>query len=347
MPRLNEETGLKECSKCHEHKLPEMFYTNKFNVDGLHLQCKECSKNYTHPNAGSVKVKEKRCSSCKITKDISNFTKCSKATDGHNAQCKDCSAEYKKSLKYNKNLDILYKKCASCKETKSILEFNSNLKSKDGYTYSCRYCFNSRGIKYDRDAEVLFKTCSCCNTIKPAIDFYSDKSSKDGMSYHCAECVKERTKRILSTDEGKTTSKNSYSKRMSEPLYASKIRIRKSISSIFVRNKLKKKSKTYEILNCDYIHFKEYIENLFSGDMSWDNFGDIHLDHIIPISMANDESEIIRLNHYTNLQPLWKIDNLEKNNKIIPEMIESHFENYPDSPAYKFYLDNIKGQNND
>ena len=41
-----------------------------------------------------------------------------------------------------------------------------------------------------------------------------------------------------------------------------------------------------------------------------------HLDHIIPISWAKDEDEVIKLNHYKNLQPLWAEDNLLKNNKF-------------------------------
>ena len=46
--------------------------------------------------------------------------------------------------------------------------------------------------------------------------------------------------------------------------------------------------------------------------MNWDNYGLYNgeldygwdLDHIIPISSAKTEEDIIRLNHYTNLQPL-------------------------------------------
>ena len=45
--------------------------------------------------------------------------------------------------------------------------------------------------------------------------------------------------------------------------------------------------------------------------------GEWHIDHIIPISLAKDENEMVKLNHYTNLQPLWEIDNLMKSNKII------------------------------
>ena len=49
--------------------------------------------------------------------------------------------------------------------------------------------------------------------------------------------------------------------------------------------------------------------------MSWENQGKWHLDHIIPISSAKTEEDVIRLNHYTNFQPLWAEDNFKKGKK--------------------------------
>ena len=51
--------------------------------------------------------------------------------------------------------------------------------------------------------------------------------------------------------------------------------------------------------------------------MSWDNRIEWHLDHIIPISLATTEEEIIKLNHYTNFQPLWAEENIRKGNKVL------------------------------
>jgi len=53
--------------------------------------------------------------------------------------------------------------------------------------------------------------------------------------------------------------------------------------------------------------------------MSWENYGrnGWHVDHIIPLSSAKTEEEIYKLCHYTNLQPLWEVDNIKKGNKII------------------------------
>lgn len=77
-----------------------------------------------------------------------------------------------------------------------------------------------------------------------------------------------------------------------------------------IRNSLKckglsKNKKSIEILGCDIKFFKEYIESKFKDDMNWLNYGVVwDIDHKIPLSSAVNEDDVIRLNHYTNLQPL-------------------------------------------
>jgi len=53
--------------------------------------------------------------------------------------------------------------------------------------------------------------------------------------------------------------------------------------------------------------------------MNWSNntMHGWHIDHIIPLSTAKTEQDIIKLCHYTNHQPLWAKDNLSKGNKTL------------------------------
>jgi hypothetical protein len=76
--------------------------------------------------------------------------------------------------------------------------------------------------------------------------------------------------------------------------------------------------------NADYVigipwdDFVSYIEKQFVDGMSWENYGHNgwHIDHIIPSSTATTYKKMIKLNHYTNLQPMWGKDNMSKGNKI-------------------------------
>lgn len=77
-----------------------------------------------------------------------------------------------------------------------------------------------------------------------------------------------------------------------------------------------KKSLTHEILGCSYSEFKTHIESQFIDGMSWDNRSEWHIDHKIPVSSAKTEEELIALNHYSNLQPLWALDNMKKGAKM-------------------------------
>jgi hypothetical protein len=92
-------------------------------------------------------------------------------------------------------------------------------------------------------------------------------------------------------------------------------------------NYVKRDSESYtkwakEYLGCGKKQFIEYIENLFTEGMSWENHGEWHLDHVFPCSKidASDEEQVKKCFHYSNLQPLWGIDNLRKSDKIISQL---------------------------
>jgi len=97
-----------------------------------------------------------------------------------------------------------------------------------------------------------------------------------------------------------------------DKLFHLEIIIRNSIRSTFRNKNHRKSSKTVEILGCSFEDFKIYLESKFEDWMTWENRGLYNgelnygwdIDHIIPASSAETEEDIIRLNHYTNLQPL-------------------------------------------
>jgi hypothetical protein len=97
-----------------------------------------------------------------------------------------------------------------------------------------------------------------------------------------------------------------------EPIFRLRDNIRGLILQSFKKNGYSKKSKTMEIIGCSFDELKRHLESKFKEGMSWDNRGEWHIDHIIPLALGATEEEVIALNHYTNLQPLWAKDNLSK-----------------------------------
>ena len=88
-----------------------------------------------------------------------------------------------------------------------------------------------------------------------------------------------------------------------------------------IRRALKGASKsksTMALLGCSLEDFKSRLEKQFIEGMTWDNYGEWHIDHKIPCSKFNfaEENEQKKCFHYSNLQPLWRTDNLQKHAKL-------------------------------
>jgi hypothetical protein len=84
-----------------------------------------------------------------------------------------------------------------------------------------------------------------------------------------------------------------------------------------------KSKQTIELLGCSVDDLKVYLESKFKDGMSWDNYGKNgwHVDHITPCARydLSDPEQQKQCFHYTNLQPLWAIENFVKNKYTIIE----------------------------
>jgi 5-methylcytosine-specific restriction endonuclease McrA len=76
--------------------------------------------------------------------------------------------------------------------------------------------------------------------------------------------------------------------------------------------------KTNELLGCSYAEARQWIETKFKRGMGWHNTGRWEIDHIIPIAAFDLENptHILRVNHYSNLQPLWRKENRDKRDQL-------------------------------
>ena len=94
--------------------------------------------------------------------------------------------------------------------------------------------------------------------------------------------------------------------------------VRKQVYRTFQNSNLHKINHSIEYLGCDTKTLKEHFKKKMTDEMTFEN---IHIDHIKPVSKFNldDEEDILKCCHFTNLQPLLVKDNLELNNKWTDE----------------------------
>lgn len=212
--------------------------------------------------------------------------------------------------------------CSRCNENKSIENFCKRKNSKDGYHGVCKKCRNSdkkiyRDNKVYTDEEISIRRESGRKnyiTNKEIILIrckkYRDNNKEAAKEYKKMYYYKNREKLVkYSTDFNLNRMKN-------DTLYKFSSNIRNLIKNSIRSKGYRKNTKTEQILGIDIPSFFKYIESKFEPWMNWDNYGDFDgnigkelnhswsIDHKIPIHTAKDEDEIIRLNHYTNLQPL-------------------------------------------
>lgn len=195
---------------------------------------------------------------------------------------------------------LFMKKCKKCFEIKEFNFFYKNKQQKDGYRNDCKECVKKRSLKWainnkEKRKDYLYK--------------YNKENYKE---------IKIKRKEYFKNwnlQNRKYYAEYRVSLRKNNPLEKIKHNLRnRTLAAFKCKNWIKGKG-TELLLGGDYKKVKKHIEDLFSKEMNWDNYGLWHIDHIIPLSSAKTEKEMIELCNYKNLQPLWAKDNLSKGSK--------------------------------
>ena len=101
-----------------------------------------------------------------------------------------------------------------------------------------------------------------------------------------------------------------------DPVYRIKERLRSYLSRS-IKGVIQKNSKTERIVGTSFKNLVSYLEKQFKPGMTLSNYGKWHIDHIKPISKFDltKAGELEKCFHYTNLQPMWAVDNIRKSNR--------------------------------
>jgi len=225
----------------------------------------------------------KECFRCKILKNESDFHKDKNRSDGLFSYCKNCVLE--KQKKYNAENRLKIKEYRKVYNKKNAVIIAENIKE-----------------YYTKNKSVILTQCRDYRELNP-------------------KKIKDRQKKYYENNKEEIIKKTSEYRNIrlkTDSLFRLKKIIRTRVTNSIKIKGYTKKSKTFEILGCDYEFFRNYIETQFKKGMTWNN---IHLDHIKPLSTAKTEKEVLELNHYTNFQPLFAKDNLKKSNKLIEKQL--------------------------
>lgn len=106
-----------------------------------------------------------------------------------------------------------------------------------------------------------------------------------------------------------------------DPLYKLVANFRTAIYTVLKENNMDKYGHYFDILRYSPEELVVHLENQFTDGMEWENYGEWHVDHRIPITSFNfqeiGDNEFLRCWGLDNLQPMWGIENIIKSNKII------------------------------
>jgi hypothetical protein len=275
----------------------------------------------------------KQCSKCLEYKSLDSFADCKKAADGKQWNCRDCKSLYKKQHKehiakqqkeyreINKDT-IRQKNKIRYHDQSQILKIKNaeyRLKNKAKISQKEK---ERRANNWEKIREINKKSrLKHREKIQAKSKEYRIKNKDKIKQYLRRPEVIARIKanKIKNKDKINANKRhNEKLKRTINPSYKLITNQRTRITGILKNHKT---TKTLDLLGCSAQFLRAYLENKFQEGMSWENYGKAgwHVDHIIPCSSFDltDPEQQKRCFHYTNLQPLWAVDNLKKSNKIL------------------------------
>jgi len=207
----------------------------------------------------------------------------------------------------------MIKLCPRCNKEKDLAEFNKDKSRIDGLVNWCKECKKKYHKNYYKLNDEKLKERS--------------KNQRKQNPNYIAEYMKGWRKRNINyfknlTSEQKnkrrTYMRNYFKNRRTNDINFKLSGDLRARFHLALRDN-QKSGTTIKLLGCSIAFLKNHIEVQFKEGMDWNNHSlqGWHIDHIRPLTSFNlsKKSEQFKACHYTNLQPLWAKDNLEKGNK--------------------------------
>lgn len=261
----------------------------------------------------------KVCSACKVEKPLTEFYKTSvPKCKGYKYSCKSCESERnKKSREKHKERVSQKAKEYRAANREKLLDAKrkwdiENREHVVNYTKEYR----------EKNIDILREKSRVRSRNIP-----KDKKREADAKYRQKHLEKLRE---FDRQRNKTPERREYIKanRLKKLESRPELRVIESMRSrvrvVLKEYQTAKVKSSMKLFGCDPLFLRQWIESQFEPNMTWDNYGEWHVDHVIPVSAFNmlDKQHQELCFHYRNLQPMWGAENTKKSNKIDEETIE-------------------------
>lgn len=230
----------------------------------------------------------KACTKCKIHKPLSEFHNCKSTSDGKFSACKECRNTYNREKSREIGHDVLSRRAI---ERKGKEEYKKQ--SRDYYL---------------RNKEATIKRNNEWRKRNP-------EARKKEYSRNKAAAIERSRKWVKENPEKRKQVARDYAKRFyNDPENRPVIISRKLLSRVLSLTGKRKNTKTEKELGYTHAELKAHLERNFLEGMSWENHGEWHVDHVIPVSEMVSLGVTCpkKINALKNLLPVWASDNLKK-----------------------------------
>jgi hypothetical protein len=214
--------------------------------------------------------------------------------------------------------------CRICKDEKELEEFHKKKASKDGHRNECKECVKGIQKKY-KEAPGFEEKGKEYNKKRYAENKEKEKERKIKYYWENRDKILEYKEEYRKTDKYKKSSKewrqnNKDKNAKGQANYRDNhphiIAWRSILYRVIEQFGTIKEGHTIDELGYSAMDLKVHMEDLFQEGMTWENWGDWHIDHKKPVSKFSNDTPVCIVNSLDNLQPLWEEDNLSKSNKF-------------------------------
>jgi hypothetical protein len=145
------------------------------------------------------------------------------------------------------------------------------------------------------------RTCLACASAAAKIRCRQIRATPEGL-----EARREASRKLIANS---WYNKYDRQRRAIDPLYKLAGNLRSLIIMSMKQKGFKKNTKSEKLVGCSFEHLLAHLQSTLPD---WESHDVIHIDHVIPVSAAEDEVEMVALQHWSNLQWLPGSENLKK-----------------------------------